>query len=103
MQKFISIPCQIHRDITEGKLIGNDLTVFMHLASKGGHGERIYTTRESIQEALGGASPSKISDSLKRLSVAGHIKRKKLNGITSTRLLTFVKDAKNIYVKGKLV
>ena len=103
MQKFVSIPSEVHRDVTEGRLIGNDLSVFMYLAAKGGHGQRIFSTRESIQKALGGVSPSKVSDSLKRLSIAGHIKRKKLNGVTATRLLTFVQDAQNIYVKGKKI
>ncbi len=102
MQKFIAIPWKIQEDVIKGKLIGTDLAVFMHLASKCGHGERIFTSRESIQEAMGGISLSRVADSLGRLNKAGHIERKRLNGATSTRLLTFVKDAKHIYIKGKI-
>lgn len=102
MQKFIAIPWTIQEDVVKGTLIGTDLMVFMHLASKCGHGERIFTNRESIQEAMGGVSLSRIADSLGRLAKAGHIERKRLNGATSTRLLTFVKDAKHIYIKGKI-
>ena len=102
MQKFIAIPWKIQEDVVRGRLIGTDLAVFMHLASKCGHGERIFSSRETIQKAMGGVSLSKISDSLSRLSKAGHLERKRLNGATSTRLLTFVKDSKHIYIKGKI-
>lgn len=102
MQRFIAVPWKIQEDVIRGRLIGTDLAVFMYLASKCGHGKRIFTSRESIQEAMGGVSLSRVADSLKRLSKAGHIERRRLNGATSTRLLTFVKDAKHIYVKGKM-
>ncbi|MBD35878.1 MAG: hypothetical protein CL512_03840 [Actinobacteria bacterium] len=100
MQKFIAVPWKIQEDVIKGDLIGTDLMIFMYLASKAGHGRRIFTSRESMQEELGGVSLSKVADSLGRLAKAGHIERQRLNGVTSTKLLTFVKNANNIYIKG---
>jgi hypothetical protein len=100
MQKFIAVPWKIQEDVIKGNLIGTDLMVFMYLASKASHGRRIFTSREVMKEDLGGISLSKVADSLGRLSKAGHVERQRLNGVTSTRLLTFVKNANNIYIKG---
>ena len=45
---------------------------------------------------------SKLADSLRRLCANKHLARTKLNGVTSTLLLTFVKDRGNIFIKGRL-
>jgi DNA-binding MarR family transcriptional regulator len=99
-QNFVSIPSQIFKDVISKQLIPVDMQVYMFLASKGAHGKVMYINRHQIRKELGGVSLSRVSDSLRRLSKCGHIKRTKLNGITSTRLLSFVKDKNNIFIKG---
>lgn len=99
-QKFISIPSAVYRDLVSGSMIASDLMVYMYLASKASHGKPIYTNRDSMVKDLGGISLSRLNSSFGRLSECGHIRRKKLNGTTSTQLLTFVRDRNNISVKG---
>lgn len=101
-QKFISIPSAIYQDLISGNMIASDLMVYMYLSSKGAHGKPIFISRQTMIKDLGNISISRLSSSLKRLSQSGHIARRKLNGITSTRLLTFVKDRNNILVKGDM-
>ena len=101
-QKFISIPSAVYNDLVSGGMIASDLMVYMYLASKAAHGKPIYTNRESMVTDLGGISLSRLNASFNRLSKCGHIKRKKLNGATSTQLLTFVKDRNNISIKGAI-
>ncbi len=100
-QKFITIPVSIMDDVISGKLISTDVMIYMFLSSKCSHGKRVFMSRKKMRDGLGGVSVSRLSASLGRLSSAGHLEREKLNGITSTRLLTFVKDRYNIYTKGK--
>jgi len=99
-QKFLAIPSEIFDDIVSKKIINSDLTLYMYLCSKGAHGKPIYVSRSKICSELGGVSPSRVSGGLRRLAKSGHIKRTKLNGITSTSLLTFVKDKNHIFIKG---
>ena len=99
-QKFISIPSAIYADLISGKMIASDLMVYMYLCSKGAHGKPIYISRQKMINDLGDISLSRLNSSLKRLIDAEHITRRRLNGATSTRLLTFVKDRNNILVKG---
>lgn len=99
-QKFIAIPSQIFKDTVNKKMIASDIMVYMYLCSKGAHGKPFYINRVRICKELGGISLSRVSDSLKRLSNNGHIQRTKLNGATSTELLTFVKDKNHIFIKG---
>lgn len=101
-QKFISIPSAVYRDLISGGMIASDLMIYMYLASKAAHGKPIYTSRESMVGDLGGISLSRLNSSFNRLTKCGHIKRKKLNGTTSTQLLTFVKDKYNISIKGTI-
>tara|TARA_A200000159_G_C7336247_1_gene345205 strand:+ start:78 stop:413 length:336 start_codon:yes stop_codon:yes gene_type:complete len=100
-QKFISVPTPIMEDLINGALISTDVMVYMFLSAKCSHGKRVFMSRQKMVSGLGGMSVSRLSSSLSRLSKAGHLERIKLNGSTSTRLLTFVKDRYNIYVKGK--
>ena len=99
-QKFISIPVEIFKDTIGKKMIASDIMIYMYLCSKGAHGKPFYINRVAICKALGGISLSRASGSLKRLSDNGHIVRTKLNGSTSTELLTFVKDKNHIFIKG---
>lgn len=101
-QKFISIPSAVYKDLVRGRMIASDLMVYMYLCSKAAHGKPIYTNREIMIEDMGGISLSRLTASFKRLSSCGHIKRKRLNGTTSTQLLTYVKDKNNISIKGDL-
>ena len=100
-QKFITIPREIYLDVVEKRIIPTDILVYMYLCSKGSHGKPIYLNRLRMCKDLGGISLSKLADSLKRLIGSGHLERSKLNGSTSTALLTFVKDRNNIYIKGE--
>lgn len=99
-QKFISIPTEIFDDTISKKMIASDIMVYMYLCSKGAHGKPFYINRMRICRDLGGISLSRVSDSLKRLCENNHINRTRLNGTTSTELLTFVKDRNNIFIKG---
>jgi DNA-binding MarR family transcriptional regulator len=99
-QKFISIPSEIFNDTVLKKMIPSDMMVYMYLCSKGAHGKPIYINRVSMCRELGNVSISRVSASLKRLTSNGHINRSKLNGATSTELLTFVKDRNNIFIRG---
>ncbi len=101
-QKFISIPSAIYSDLISGKMIASDLMIYMYLCSKAAHGKPIFTPRSKMISDLGHISLSRLNSSLKRLIDSGHIKRRKLNGVTSTRLLTFVKDKNNILIKGDM-
>ena len=101
-QKFISIPSAVYNDLVTGSMIASDLMVYMYLASKAAHGKTIYTNRGVMAEDLGGISLSRLNASFNRLTACGHIKRRKLNGTTSTQLLTFVKDKHNISIKGSI-
>ncbi len=101
-QKFIAIPREVFQDVISKRIIPTDIMVYMYLCSKCAHGKPVYIDRNRIRKDLGGVSLSKVSDSLKRLKSAGHIERRKLNGPTSTELLTFVKDKNNIFIKGIL-
>jgi DNA-binding MarR family transcriptional regulator len=99
-QKFISIPSEIFKDTISKKMIPSDMMVYMYLCSKGAHGKPIYINRLRMCRDLGNISVSRVSSSLKRLVKNGHINRAKLNGATSTELLTFVKDRNNIFIRG---
>jgi hypothetical protein len=99
-QKFIAIPSAIYSDLISGKMIASDLMIYMYLCSKAAHGKPIFTPRSRMISDLGDISLSRLNSSLKRLTKSGHIRRKKLNGVTSTKLLTFVKDKNNILIKG---
>tara|TARA_Y100000004_G_C8950602_1_gene428299 strand:- start:1536 stop:1865 length:330 start_codon:yes stop_codon:yes gene_type:complete len=101
-QKFISIPRELLEDLISGKLISIDICVYMYLCSKCSHGHRVFITRNEMLKSLTNMSLSRLSSSLSRLVEAGHLERKKLNGVTSTRLLTFVKDRHNIFIKGSV-
>ena len=101
-QKFISIPKELLEDLIEDKLIAIDICVYMYLCSKCSHGHRVFITRKEMLKSLGSMSLSRLSSSLSRLVESGHLERKKLNGTTSTRLLTFVKDRNNIFIKGRV-
>ena len=100
-QKFLSIPRQIMEDLVSGELISTDVMVYMFLCSKCSHGKRVFLSRKAMLKNLGSMSLSRLSSSLSRLVDAGHLERRRLNGTTSTRLLTFVKDRSNIYIRGK--
>jgi hypothetical protein len=100
-QKFIAVPNAIYADVTSNKLIPTDILTFIYLCSKCAHGKPIYLSRRRMCEDLGGLSLSRLSDSLKRLSQNGHVNRNRLNGATSTSLLTFVKDRNHIYIRGR--
>jgi|TARA_B110000495_G_scaffold1151_1_gene816 hypothetical protein len=99
-QKFIAIPSVVYRDLFEGNMIASDLMVYMYLCSKAAHGKPIFTRREVMVGDLGGISLSRLTASFKRLIRCGHLKRTRLNGVTSTQLLTYVKDKNTISVKG---
>jgi hypothetical protein len=99
-QKFIAIPREVFADVVSKKIIPTDIMIYMYLCSKCAHGRPIYINRERMRKEMGGISLSKLSDSLKRLKGAGHIQRRKLNGPTTTEMLTFVKDRNNIFIKG---
>lgn len=101
-QKFISIPSAVYKDLVSGNMIASDLMVYMYLCSKAAHGKPIYINRDIMIEDMGGISLSRLTASFKRLSYCGHIKRRRLNGTTSTQLLTYVKDKNNISIKGTL-
>ena len=101
-QKFIAVPREIYVDAISKKLIPTDIMVYMYLCAKCAHGNPVYICRTEMCRDLGGISLSKLSDSFKRLCRNRHLNRRKLNGTTSTSLLTFVKDRSNIYIKGEL-
>jgi hypothetical protein len=101
-QKFIAVPRQIYVDVTLKRLIPTDIMIYIYLCAKCSHGKPVFLSRESMRKDLGGISLSKLADSLKRLSDNNHLSRTKLNGITSTELLTFVKNKENIYIRGRL-
>ena len=100
-QKFITVPNIIYLDVTKRKLIPTDILTYIYLCSKCAHGKPIYLSRNRMPKEMGGVSLSRLSDSLKRLSLYGHVNRSRLNGVTSTSLLTFVKDKNHIYIKGR--
>jgi hypothetical protein len=99
-QKFIAIPREVFSDVVSKRIIPTDIMVYMYLCSKCAHGKPIFLNREKMRLDMGDISLSKLSDSLKRLKAAGHIQRRKLNGPTSTEMLTFVKDRHSIFIKG---
>ena len=99
-QKFIAIPREVFLDVVAKRIIPTDIMVYIYLCSKCAHGKPLYTSRERMCADMGDISLSKLSDSLKRLKRAGHILRRKLNGPTTTEMLTFVKDKNNIFIKG---
>lgn len=84
------------------RLIPTDIMTYIYLCAKCSHGKPVFLCRDVMRNDLGGISLSKLSDSLKRLCDNKHLTRTKLNGVTSTELLTFVKDRKNIYIRGRL-
>ena len=100
-QKFIAVPNAIYLDVTRNRLIPTDILTYIYLCSKCAHGKPIYLSRDRMRKEMGGVSLSRLSDSLKRLSRHGHVNRNRLNGTTSTSLLTFVKDRNHIYIKGR--
>jgi hypothetical protein len=100
-QKFIAVPIEIYLEVTSNKLIPTDILTYIYLCKKCAHGKPVYLSRGKMCKDLGGVSLSRLSDSLKRLADGGHINRARLNGTTSTSLLTFVKDRNHIYIKGK--
>ena len=99
-QKFIAIPREVFLDVVSKRIIPTDIMVYIYLCSKCAHGKPVFINRNTMCEDMGNISLSKLSDSLKRLRRAGHIDRNKLNGPTSTEMLTFVKDRNNIIIKG---